>query len=262
MKNRDWYHPPEKPTLLQNEIHLWRANLNLPSVIIETLASCLSAEEKKRAERFRFKQHRDRFIAGRGILRYLLANYLQINSENVIFEYSDRGKPKIAPALNQNNLQFNLSHAQDLALYGFNYQRIIGVDLEYIKDNIDYKQLAKRFFTTQELQLINSYPIREQKTIFFQLWTAKEAYLKATGDGLAGSLDQIEFTLDYNHQLHLVDIKPAPAQVSHWLINNFIPQDNFIATIAVKNKATISDSIVNKFFEFRAISEITSFQSR
>ncbi len=258
MKHRDWYQPPEKLTLFPNEIHLWRANLNLPSRIIKTLANCLSEDEKKRAERFHFEQHRDRFIAGRGILRCLVANYLKISSENIIFEYSDRGKPKIAPALNQNNLQFNVSHSQDLAIYGFKYHKNIGVDLEYIKDNIDYKQLAKRFFTPQELQLINSYPIKKQKIIFFQLWTAKEAYLKATGDGLAGSLDQIEFTLDNHYQLHLVDIKPDITQVSHWLIDNFIPQDNFIATIAIKNKTTISDSIVTKFFEFRATSEITT----
>ncbi|MDJ0903755.1 MAG: 4'-phosphopantetheinyl transferase superfamily protein [Xenococcus sp. MO_188.B8] len=138
-----------------------------------------------------------------------------------------------------------------MALYGFTYQRIIGVDLEYIKDNIDYKQLAKRFFTTQELQLINSYPAREQKTIFFQLWTAKEAYLKATGDGLAASLDTIEFTLDNNSELNLVAIKQDQAQASYWLIDNFIPQDNFVATIAVKNNSIISDSIATKFFEYR-----------
>lgn len=251
MKYCDWNNPPEKLSLFKNEIHLWQASLDLPSVMIKKLARSLSEDERTRANRFRFEQHRDRFIAGRGILRQLLANYLQVESDCVIFEYSSRGKPQIASSLNQDNLQFNVSHSQDLALYGFTYQRIIGVDLEYIKDNIDYKQLAKRFFTTQELQLINSYPAREQKTIFFQLWTAKEAYLKATGDGLAVSLDTIEFSLDNNSELNLVAIKQAKAQASHWLINNFIPQDNFIATIAVENSSTISDSIATKFFEFQ-----------
>ena len=283
MKYYDWDNPPKKVKLLQNEIHIWRANLDLPSVVIEKLASTLSKDEINRANRFRFQQHRDRFIVGRGILRKLLANYLQVKSDlaegealgaprlrsstrrgsgspearlrrplrdRVIFEYSPRGKPQLASSLNQDSLQFNVSHSQDLAIYGFNYQRIIGVDLEYIKDNIDYKQLAKRFFTTQELQLIHSYPTSEQKTIFFQLWTAKEAYLKATGEGLAGSLDTIEFTLD-NNSVKLMEIKQDQAQVSYWSINNFIPQDNFIATIAVKNNSIISDSIATKFFEYR-----------
>ena len=247
MKYSDWDNPPKKVKLLQNEIHIWRANLDLSSVVIEKLASTLSKDEINRANRFRFQQHRDRFIVGRGILRELLANYLR---DRVIFEYSLRGKPQLASFLNQDSLQFNVSHSQDLAIYGFNYQRIIGVDLEYIKDNIDYKQLAKRFFTTQELQLIHSYPTSEQKTIFFQLWTAKEAYLKATGEGLAGSLDTIEFTLD-NNSVKLMEIKQDQAQVSYWSINNFIPQDNFIATIAVKNNSIISDSIATKFFEYR-----------
>ena len=251
MKCPNWVNPPEKLTLLKNEIHLWRANLDLSSVIINKFASSLSADEITRANRFRFEQHRDRFIVGRGILRQLLANYLQIKSDLIIFEYSDRGKPQITSSLNQDNLQFNVSHSQDLALYAFNYQRIIGVDLEYIKDNIDYKQLAKRFFNPQEFQLINSYPANQQKTIFFQLWTAKEAYLKATGDGLAGSLDTIEFTLNKNNRLNLVTIKQDQAAASCWFINNFIPQDNFIATTAVENNAIISDSIVTKFFEYR-----------
>lgn len=251
MKYSDWDNPPKKVKLLQHEIHIWRANLELSSVMIEKLASTLSKDEINRANRFRFQQHRDRFIAGRGILRQLLANYLQLQSDLVIFEYSSRGKPQLTSSLNQDSLQFNVSHSQDLALYGFNYQRIIGVDLEYIKDNINYKQLAKRFFTIQELKLINSYSASEQKTIFFQLWTAKEAYLKATGDGLAGSLDTIEFTLDNNSELNLVEIKQDQAQASYWLINNFIPQDNFIATIAVENSSIISDSIATKFFEYR-----------
>ncbi|MEM9271335.1 MAG: 4'-phosphopantetheinyl transferase superfamily protein [Cyanobacteria bacterium P01_F01_bin.143] len=250
MKNRVWHNSPEKLTLLPNEIHIWRANLDLPATQIKNLASILSEDEKIRANRFRFEQHRDRFIVGRGRLRQLLGNYLQIKSEQVIFAYSDRGKPSIISSLNKRSLQFNLSHSQNLALYAFNYQRIIGVDLEYIKDNIEYKQLAQRFFSPQELQLINSYPERTQKTIFFQLWTAKEAYLKATGDGLAGSLDQIEFTLNNNSELNLVATEQAQLPSSHWLIDNFIPQDNFIATVAIKNNSSISDSISTKFFEF------------
>ena len=251
MKYCDWSKPPGNLTLLENEIHLWRANLDLPSVTINKLASSLSEDERTRANCFRFEQHRQHFIAGRGILRQLVANYLQVKSDLVIFEYSSRGKPHLASALNQGNLHFNVSHSQGWALYGFNYQRIIGVDLEFIKDNIDYKQLAKRFFTSQEVELINSYPAREQKTIFFQLWTAKEAYLKAKGDGLAGSLDSIQFTLNHNQEINLVAIKQDHKQASNWLIKNFIPQDNFVATIVVENSSPASNSIATKFFEYQ-----------
>ena len=251
MKYCDWQNPPEKLNLLENEIHLWQANLDLPSVVIEKLALSLSEDEKTRANRFHFAQHRDRYIAGRGILRQLLAKYLQVNSDRIRFEYSSRGKPYLASCLNQNNLQFNVSHSQNLALYGFNYQEIIGVDLEYIKDDINYKQLATRFFTPQELQLIYRTKSEAQKTRFFQLWTAKEAYLKATGDGLAQGLDAIEFTIDKNNKLSLVSIKQESAQISDWLINNFIPQDKFIATIAVKDSLKSHGFNSYKLFEYR-----------
>lgn len=250
MKYCDWQNPPEKLNLLKNEIHLWQANLDLPSIVIEKLARSLSEDERTRANRFHFAQHRDRFIAGRGILRQLLAKYLQVNSDRIRFEYSSRGKPYLASCLNQNNLQFNVSHSHNLALYGFNYQKIIGVDLEYIKDNINYKQLATRFFTTQELELISCTRTEAQKTRFFQLWTAKEAYLKATGDGLAQGLDGIEFTIDQNNKLSLVSIKQEPTQISDWLINNFIIQDKFIATIAVKDSLKSHNIISEKLFRY------------
>ena len=146
MKECNWYNPPEQLTLSSNEIHLWQANLDLPSILLEKLALSLSEDEISRANRFHFAEHRDRFIAGRGILRQLLAKYLSINSHFISFEYSSRGKPSLTSGLNQNNLQFNVSHSQNLALYGFNYQKIIGVDLEYIKNDINCKQLATRFF--------------------------------------------------------------------------------------------------------------------
>ena len=95
MKHLDWNQPPLQLNLLDKEVHLWRANLDLPESKIEELQSILSDDEQSRANRFKFAQHRHRFIAARGFLRKILSNYLQINPESILFQYGDRGKPKI-----------------------------------------------------------------------------------------------------------------------------------------------------------------------
>ena len=82
------------------------------------------------------------------------------------------------------------------------------------------------------------------------MWTAKEAYLKATGDGLAQGLDAIEFTIDKNNKISLVSIKQESTQISDWLIKNFILQDKFIATVAVRDSSKSNDFVSYKSFKY------------
>ncbi|MGL6344173.1 MAG: 4'-phosphopantetheinyl transferase family protein [Waterburya sp.] len=72
----------------------------------------------------------------------------------------------------------------------------MGVDLEYLREMENIIKLAKRFFTHREFQLIADLTGREQQIAFYQLWTAKEAYLKAIGTGLSSSLTEVELSLD------------------------------------------------------------------
>ena len=120
---------------------------------IDSLATLLSTDETARANRFRFDIHRQRFIVARGILRLLLGHYLQTAPHDIEFQYSDRGKPFLAGS-KQDCLQFNLSHSQAYALYGFTYNHPIGVDLEYIKNTPDAVKIARRFFSEAESKLI------------------------------------------------------------------------------------------------------------
>ncbi len=92
MKNQsDWMRPPTDLRLQNDEVHVWRSTLDLPTESIERFAILLSADEQIRADRFRFAQHRQRFIAGRGILRSLLGRYLQSSGNKSLTMLS---KPK------------------------------------------------------------------------------------------------------------------------------------------------------------------------
>lgn len=222
-----WLPAPTDLTLLPNEIHVWRINLDQPEPQLQNLRETLSSDEITRAERFHFPQHRQRFIAGRGSLRSILGRYLNIKPSEVQFNYQQRGKPVLAETFAESGLEFNLSHSQELGLCAVNCQREIGVDLEYIRPVSDLEALAKRFFLAREYEMLRSLSSNQQQETFFRYWTCKEAYLKATGDGLS-QLEEVE--------VFLTPTEPAKLQISQdWSLFELAPANNYVAAVAVAN---------------------------
>jgi len=223
--NLNWLPAPKKLDLLLNDVHIWRINLNSDELQLQFFRETLSSDEIARAERFYFPEHRQRFMAGRGTLRTILGQYLDIAPKQVEFEYQPRGKPLLAAKFADQGLLFNLSHSQDLALLGISYQNQIGVDLEYIRTMSDLEGLAKRFFSAREYEYLRLLSPAQQQQIFFRYWTCKEAYLKATGDGLV-QLEEIEIDLTPN--------QPSKLLVSgDWSLSELTPADNFAAAVVV-----------------------------
>jgi 4'-phosphopantetheinyl transferase len=221
----NWLPAPKKLDLLLNDVHIWRINLNSDELQLQFFRETLSSDEIARAERFYFPEHRQRFMAGRGTLRAILGQYLDIAPKQVEFEYQPRGKPLLAAKFADKGLLFNLSHSQDLALLWISYQHQIGVDLEYIRTMSDLEGLAKRFFSAREYEYLRLLSPAQQQQIFFRYWTCKEAYLKATGDGLV-QLEEIEIDLTPN--------QPSKLLVSgDWSLRELTPADNFAAAVVV-----------------------------
>jgi 4'-phosphopantetheinyl transferase len=181
--------------LAVSQVELWWFSLSVDEHTLASLIALLSPTEMARANRFRFDHHRRRYQIANGVLRILLANHLHCSPAAIAFTYSERGKPAIADHCQPQGLQFNLSHSEDLGIVGISRDRLIGVDVEYVRDMDNLDSLIKRFFCAEEYRYFQQANSHEQQKIFFQLWTAKEAYLKATGAGLAGVLDQVQLSL-------------------------------------------------------------------
>lgn len=232
-----WLPPAENLILSTDEVHIWRANLNQPESCQRQLTTTLSTDEQARAQRFHFNVHRQRFIVARGILRNILGRYLGQEPGDLEFCYSDRGKPQLAGS--NCSVCFNLSHSQSLALYAI-ARRPIGIDLEYIRPLDDALKIAKRFFSAREYTLIESLPPEQKQKAFFQLWTCKEAYLKATGEGLAG-LGQVEVSLTPGcmPELHLIG-ENLPPQQNPWFLHPMTPDPNYAAAVAVEGQSQLS----------------------
>jgi len=225
--NHLWLTAPTDLTLLPDEIHVWRIDLDQPEPHLQNFAATLSSDETARAERFYFPKHRQHFIAGRGILRTILGRFLGIKPSQVEFNYQQRGKPVLVDKFADSGLAFNLSHSQGLGLCAVNCTRQIGVDLEYIRPMSDLEALAKRFFLPREYEMLRSLSPNQQQEIFFRYWTCKEAYLKATGDGLS-QLEQIEVSLTLT--------EPAKLQITEeWSLFELVPANNYVAAVAVEN---------------------------
>ena len=230
-----WLQPTNLPTLQRNRIHVWRAKLDVPDPEIDRLASVLSVDEVARANRFRFAQHRRRFIVARGILRQLLGNYLDIEPKDIQFYYGDRGKPYLKEKDKLIPLQFNLSHSQEYALYGFTYYYPIGVDLEYLREMSDIIKIARRFFSNREYELLMKATEEARAKLFFQLWTAKEAYLKAIGTGIGDSLADVDLAIDEVLSPRLLAIKGDRVAAAKWSLRSCVPATGYIASVAIKN---------------------------
>lgn len=231
-----WQSQPADLKLSEHQVHVWRAGLDLPTLQIEKLAKTLSPDEAERANRFYFERDRKHFTAGRGILRTILGQYLDLNPAQIQFCYTSRGKPGLANIHNNQTLYFNLSHSQGLALYGVSRDFNLGIDLEYIRPMSDLEQLAKRFFSVGEYTAIASLEAHQKQRAFFQAWTCKEAYLKATGDGLAGGLAEVEVSLIPGEAARLLSISGNSEAALSWSCHQIIPAPDYMAALAVAGK--------------------------
>lgn len=228
-----WNPAPSEIVLENHSVHLWCANLNISTKKQEEYWNYLSQEEQARSQRFRFEKHKNHFIAARGILRILIGRYLKTNPSDIYFEFGEFGKPFLSK---HKNLQFNISHSEDYALFGFTLNNSIGVDIEYTLKEIDFNAIAPRFFAPNEVEKLFALPSFKQVEGFYSCWTRKEAFIKAIGNGLSLPLDQFEVTLEPEEETRLVAINWNPDEVAEWNLSSCIINKNYICALALKGK--------------------------
>ena len=231
-----WQNPLHHPVLDRERVHIWRANLDISPDEVTHLSTLLSLDETARANKYRFPEHKRRFIVARGILRQLLGNYLDISPNDLKFEYGDRGKPHVLGSNTCKALQFNISHSEEYALFGFTSDRLIGVDIEYLREMPDAVKIAKRFFSPKEYDLIRNLNAKQQCQAFFKLWTAKEAYFKAIGTGLSGYLASIDINFDSSGDRIRLSSSDNSTSVDNWSIYPCVPASNYVGTIAIDTR--------------------------
>ncbi len=202
-------------TLKTTTVDLWRIPLERPSN-----NQWLSEDELARLHRYRFEKDQRRFAVARSSLRWILGFYTQTNPEDIAFEYGDRGKPSL-----QNNtwgMEFNLSHSGEYALCGVAHQPL-GVDIEQLRSMDRLDGLIQRCLAPSEQRTLAEVSAPHKSIAFLEYWTCKEAYLKATGQGISEALTAIEIKWTPTLELNV----PGPP----WQLKAFCPCEGYTAAL-------------------------------
>ena len=229
-----WHASPDDAGLAAAEVHVWRADLDQPTDRMEQLRATFSGEEGARATRLGDQAQRNRFVVARGVLRVLLGRYLSCDPNRVHLGTDEGGKPY----LEDDALSFNLSHAGALGVFAFTLDRRIGVDVESASRNVAVDRIARRFFATSEASRLHSLQEGERHRAFLRCWTHKEAYLKATGEGIAsGALSRFEVSVDPRLPARLERVEGAADEVERWRLED-LPLDgsDYIGAVCVEGQ--------------------------
>ncbi len=194
-----------KPDDVSIHVHYFEIDDN--QEIPFSLQDSLSEDENLRADKFHHLIDKKRYLISRAFLRNITGNYLNLTPKEVRFNYNNEGKPLISPNMNSDNLQFNLSHSKNMVACAFCLKDDIGIDTEFIDENINYLEISENYFNSYENSQLKNCEESERIKLFFKIWTIKEAYLKALGYGLALSLQNIEINLGVKSTTFMVNYK-------------------------------------------------------
>jgi 4'-phosphopantetheinyl transferase len=220
----------------EDEVQLWRVDLEAVRADESRWQEVLSSDERKRAARFHFPDDRQRFVASRALLRTILAAFLNIDAKELRFSYSKKDKPFVGPAHADSGMTFNMSHSGGIALYAFGRRREIGVDVEQIRSDLDIEPIARRFFSVLEQQQLAALPEDARVDAFFRCWTRKEAYIKAIGDGLSLPLSQFDVSLDSLGTNALLATRPDSSVAGQWRLREVPGGAGYSAALCVRGQ--------------------------
>jgi 4'-phosphopantetheinyl transferase len=214
-------------------VHVWAASLEVPASILARFQKLLSQDELSRASRYHFEKDRNRFVAARGWLRELLGACISIPPAALDFKYGPKGKPALADSVISNRLEFNLAHSENLALVAIAQGVPVGVDLERIRFLPQQEDLVTRFFSKREMAQFKSLLENQKSPSFFRLWTRKEAWLKATGEGIAHLLGQVEVSFLPGESARLLRLPDGFSRLSQWSLYDVVAKPCFVAAVAI-----------------------------
>jgi len=211
--------------------HVWFVDKTAHLYQLERYWLLLNESEQERANKFRFFKDKSCSIIARGVLRTLLGAYLNLEPATIQFDTGSHGKPFVKEA---KNLNFNVSHSANSIVFSFTRNYEIGIDVEKVKKDLELIQVAKSFFSTQEIKSLFEQPESYRYQAFFNCWTRKEAFIKAEGSGLSFPLDQFTVSLDNAHTAALLETKWDPLEYKKWHLTAFTPQKDYIGALAIK----------------------------
>lgn len=219
-------------------VEVWMCRLPEVEAELPRLAALLSPGEVARASSCRTEAVRKRFLAGRGLLRALLSERLNVRPEAVRFTYSASGKPRLAQKMGEKAIGFNLSHSWELLTIALTDVpgAEVGVDVEWTGAERAHDGLVARFGTPKERAVFAALSSKERPMAFYRWWTRKEAAVKGAGATLGSALGLIEVPFDSSPVCEVelpAGTSPSRRAGEAWRVYTWEIDGAYLASLAV-----------------------------
>jgi 4'-phosphopantetheinyl transferase len=198
----------ERREHLEGHVVVWLTEVSNGQKAMPFLEPCLDAHDRERAERYRFAGDRARYVLGRALVRNILGHYLGQRPEMIALAYTERGRPYF-PA--DETMRFSLTHTRDLVAVALTAEAEVGIDIEYAERKLKLNDLAERILSAEDFGAFQALPESEKVAAFFRVWTRKEAYLKARGEGISEGLQKMSVSFDAEEITFLSDTRDEAA---------------------------------------------------
>lgn len=229
--------------LKRGHIHIWCTSVDQPASVVKRYQASLSSHEIERADKYHFEEHRNKYILTHGVLRHILAGYLQvmvgdIDPKSIVFSNGPFGKPGIADSdffssdseRGNSALKFSISHSRDIAVYAISLGLEVGIDIEYLRSIAEMDRIITTFFSEDEKQWLHSLKPEEKLPAFYDCWCRKEALIKAIGSGLSESLGRYTVVSPTGEKVDFVQ-----ADGAMWQLAKLELAKGYSAALAVEN---------------------------
>lgn len=193
-----------------------------------TLRACealLTPDDRRRRDAFVFEQNRHEYLVTRALVRGVLAGYLGMTPQELAFARNAHGRPELSPA---SGARFNLSNTVDFVVCAVTHGRDLGVDIETIERADDILQLASTVFTDGERGMLAQLALEDRRRRGVELWTLKEAYIKARGLGMSLAVERIEVDVDAGAG-RLRFFSPIDDDASRWALSTRALEEHVVS---------------------------------
>lgn len=231
--------------LTENDVHIWSVDIaRVNPALISSYRAIMSAEELERNQRYRFEKNRFSDCVTRALARDVLSKYADRSPESWSFSKGEHGKPELTNS--PVPLRFNLSHTSHHVVCVVTPIYDVGIDIEHTARKNDVLAIADRYFSEQEVTDLFELPVERQADRFFDYWTLKEAYMKASGEGISLGLGNFSFHFDESKAARISFGEKIIDNPDSWSFQQFNPAEDHRMALAIccgrhnKTKLTIS----------------------
>lgn len=222
-------------------VHVWLA----PEALAEDpatapkLQALLSDDELAQQQRFAVESPRRQHLVARALQRTVLSHFVpSVAPCDWRFEIHEKGRPFIASG-QAPGLDFNIAHTVGMVVMAAGFEVRVGVDVEALARRRSM-EIARRYFSSREIAGLEALPVDAQARRFLELWTLKEAYLKAIGTGIAGGLGTMTFDLDGGG---IAFERAADPDAARWRFHQRPAGETHLVALACMGDATSDDPV-------------------